>query len=74
MEKRLPLVDYEVCIACGSCLPACPFSCLELSRIGPKALPTAFPALAKPEACTGCALCAKACPVDCINMQGALIA
>lgn len=73
-EKRLPLVDYALCIACGSCLPACPFSCLELSRLGLDAYRTAFPELARPEDCTACALCAKACPVECIAMEGAPLA
>ena len=74
MGKRLPLVDYSLCVACGSCLPACPFSCLELSRLGLDSLGTAFPELAKPSDCTGCSLCAKACPVECISMDGPPVA
>ncbi len=74
MSKRLPVVDYAVCVACGSCLPACPFSCLDLTKLGLDSLRKAFPELCKPGACTGCGLCAKACPVDCISLTGEPVA
>jgi len=73
-EKRLPVVDYGRCVACGSCLPACPFSCLELSRTDLDADRTAFPELARVVDCTCCGLCARACPVDCISMTGLVVA
>jgi Na+-translocating ferredoxin:NAD+ oxidoreductase subunit B len=63
-----PNFDYELCMACGACVQACPFSCLELSRIGLDALRKAYPELVFPEKCTGCGICARACPVDCVAL------
>jgi NAD-dependent dihydropyrimidine dehydrogenase PreA subunit len=71
MDRRLPLVDYALCMACIACIPACPFSCLDLERRDGSDRPAAFPLLARPQDCTGCGLCAKACPVDCISMTRA---
>ncbi len=70
-SKKVPSFEYALCMACGSCLPACPFGCLSLSKQGLDRYRTAFPRLDRPESCTGCALCAKACPVDCIGLVAA---
>jgi len=63
---KLPVVDYKLCMACGSCVPACPFGCLNLVKQGLDKYRKAYPELTSPDTCTGCGLCAKACPVDCI--------
>ncbi len=68
VSKKYPGIDYKLCMACGSCIPACPFGCLELTKQGLDKYKKAYPELARPDGCTGCGLCAKACPVDCITM------
>jgi electron transport complex protein RnfB len=60
--------NYDLCMACGPCVTACPFGCIELSKTGLDRYRTAFPILVKVEACTGCGLCARACPIDCIDL------
>jgi Na+-translocating ferredoxin:NAD+ oxidoreductase subunit B len=67
-SKKIPHVDYRKCMACGSCIPACPFGCLDLTMQGLESYRKAYPELAYPDSCTGCGLCARACPVDCIEI------
>lgn len=64
-----PVVDYSLCMACTACVPACPFGCLAMERLGVDRYRKAYPELVKPDACTGCGLCARACPVDCIELK-----
>lgn len=70
MAKQYPKFDYGPCMACGICVQACPFSCLELGRRGPDSYRKAYPELARREDCTGCGICASSCPVDSIRMGG----
>jgi len=66
--KKKPVVDYKLCMACGSCIPACPFGCLELTRQGLDSYRKAYPELVSAGTCTGCGLCTRACPVECMEM------
>lgn len=68
MAKQYPNYDYVPCMACGICVQACPFSCLELCRTGLDSYRKAYPELVRREDCTGCGICASACPVDAIRM------
>jgi electron transport complex protein RnfB len=68
---KKPSFDYGTCMACGACLPACPFDCIDLSKLGVDRWKKAYPELARPVTCTGCGLCARACPVDCIELLAA---
>ncbi|MBI9107925.1 MAG: 4Fe-4S binding protein [Spirochaetales bacterium] len=67
-EKKIPLVDYKLCMACRVCITACPFSCLEADKTDIDSYRKAYPALVRPETCTGCGICAKSCPIDVIIM------
>lgn len=69
MAKKIPVVEYTLCAACGVCVQACPFSCLELSKVGIDRYNKAYPILVSPVTCTGCGICAKSCPVEVITMQ-----
>jgi ferredoxin len=69
MNRKIPVVDYGLCMACGICVAACPFGSLDLTAVGRDRYGNAFPELTAPESCTGCGLCAKACPIDCLTMN-----
>ena len=69
MNRKIPVVDYGLCMACGICVAACPFGSLDLTAVGRDGSGNAFPELIAPETCTGCGLCAKACPIDCLAMD-----
>lgn len=70
-EKKLPQINYRLCMACRVCVAACPFSCLEEAKIDVDKYAKAYPALVRAENCTGCGICVSACPVDVIQMIGA---
>jgi ferredoxin len=69
MSRKIPVVDYKPCMACGICVAVCPFGNLEMTAVGLDSYGNAFPALSSPETCTGCGLCAKACPIDCLTLN-----
>jgi electron transport complex protein RnfB len=69
MAKGIAYVNYHDCMCCGVCVQACPFSCLELSKIDVDSLHKAYPALVPNHNCTGCGICANACPVDSIEIH-----
>ena len=68
-EKTMPKVDYELCMACGICIMACPYSCMEPDYVPPDdEYKKPRPQLAYPDYCIGCGICSAACPVDVIEM------
>jgi len=67
-DKKIPVVDYKLCMACRVCISACPFSCLEAARTDIDSYAKAYPVLVHEKDCTGCSICARACPVDVITM------
>jgi len=69
VEKKIAHVDYQICMACGMCVAACPFGYLELSRTNVDLLQKAYPALIQNHRCTGCGLCAAACPIESIEIH-----
>ena len=69
MNNGKPVINYKECMACGVCIVACPFSCLELSKIGIDKYKKAYPDLVKEDKCTGCGLCAKTCPIEVIVIK-----
>ncbi len=68
MEKRIAVVDREVCIKekCGYvCVNVCP-----VNRMGEECIVIdeyAYPLISE-ELCIGCSICVKKCPVQCIDI------
>lgn len=68
MQKKLPIFDYDLCIACGICTQECPITSLILGKTDLDAYKKAYPVLSD-RSCIGCALCEKACPMGAIRME-----
>ncbi len=68
-DKGITFFDYAICMACGICVQACPFSYLELRKTDVDAAHHSYPQLAVGHKCSGCGLCATACPVDGISIH-----
>ncbi len=60
------IIDTERCKGCGLCVPACPKSCITISKQSNKN--GYFPAQASCDDCTGCVLCAIVCPETVIDV------
>ena len=56
----LPVVDSNLCTACGICVDECPSSCYDLEDVA---------ALNRPEDCTECGICVDACPNGAISQD-----
>lgn len=54
-----PVVDPNLCIACGICVDECPVSALDLDDVA---------TLARPEDCTECGTCEAVCPNQAITL------
>jgi Na+-translocating ferredoxin:NAD+ oxidoreductase subunit B len=59
-EKRVAIIDEQVCIGCTLCIQACPVDAILGAA---KHMHTVIE-----KECTGCELCIEPCPVDCIHM------
>ncbi|MEE9343199.1 MAG: electron transport complex subunit RsxB [Gammaproteobacteria bacterium] len=59
-EKRVAIIDEQVCIGCTLCIQACPVDAILGAA---KQMHTVIE-----DECTGCDLCLPPCPVDCIDM------
>jgi len=59
-EKRVAIIDEQVCIGCTLCIQACPVDAILGAA---KQMHTVIET-----ECTGCELCVPPCPVDCISM------
>lgn len=55
-----PVVDPDLCTACGICVDECPTSALDLEDIA---------VLARPDDCTECGTCADVCPNEAIELK-----
>ena len=67
-EKKIPSIDYKMCMSCCVCISSCPFSCLDSVKTDVDKYKKAYPEMISIETCTGCGICAKSCPVDVITM------
>ena len=68
-DKKRPVIDYQLCLACGICSGVCPLSCIALRKTDIDRYQKAYPVLDEYYRCTGCTRCAKACPMDAIRMM-----
>ena len=59
-EKRVAVIDEQLCIGCTLCIQACPVDAILGAA---KQMHTVIES-----ECTGCKLCVPPCPVDCIDM------
>lgn len=66
-SKPKPHIRYDLCMACGCCIQACPIGCLE-PRTGLGLANKDYPALVENRQCSGCGLCVTACPEECITI------
>ena len=55
-----PVVDPDLCTACGICVDECTTSALDLEDIA---------VLARPDDCTECGTCESVCPSEAITLQ-----
>ena len=59
-SKKIVSVEKKNCIACGTCILACPKDAMNIEK--------GSYAYAVPEICIGCGICAKDCPTGCISV------
>ena len=57
-----PLVDFEVCIQCGTCVRYCPAGIVTLDKSKRECIQFDW------YYCKGCGICANECPKQCITM------
>lgn len=55
-----PVVDPDLCTACGICVDECPTSALDLEDVA---------VLARPDDCTECGTCQDVCPNEAIALS-----
>lgn len=67
MARDNIVINYKICMACGVCVQACPFSYLELSQDIGDPYRKIYPQLSSGEKCNGCGICADACPLECLT-------
>lgn len=59
--KRIAVPDRGACVACGSCMDACPRKAISVFR-GSYAVVDAA-------RCVGCGMCSRTCPAGVIAME-----
>lgn len=55
----VPVVNADMCTACGICADDCPNSCYDIEDVA---------VLSRPQDCTECGICVDACPNGAISM------
>jgi len=59
VDMSKPVIDPNLCIACGICVDECPVSALDLDDVA---------TLGRPEDCTECGTCEAVCPNQAITL------
>lgn len=54
-------VDYDLCVSCGACVSACPYSAIEWKSFGQPVVIEV--------ACKGCGICTAVCPVAAMQLR-----
>lgn len=67
MTKKIPVFNYELCVACGICSMSCPVSAINLTKTDVDDFAKGYPQV--DEKCVGCGICAKTCPIEAIAMK-----
>jgi NAD-dependent dihydropyrimidine dehydrogenase PreA subunit len=55
-----PVVDTDLCTACGICVDECPTNALDLEDVA---------VLARPDDCSECGTCQEVCPNEAIELK-----
>jgi NAD-dependent dihydropyrimidine dehydrogenase PreA subunit len=58
-DKVMPIVDQELCTACGDCVDSCPEGALALEK--------GHAVIVHPDDCQYCGDCEELCPVGAIS-------
>ena len=65
LQPFVAYVKSEVCVWCGKCAAACPYSALEKIAYGDKEVAQVVDVL-----CKGCGACLPVCPLDATQLKG----
>ena len=68
-ERRIPVIDGELCSACQICVSFCAAKALAISEPRFRGDVEARCVLARPDKCVGCAVCEAECPLHAIRME-----
>ena len=61
VSKRFAMVNSKFCVACGTCIKACPRNAVSVWR--------GCHAIVAESECIGCGRCVKVCPIGCIEIK-----
>lgn len=64
-----PVVDRNLCSACGMCMDVCIFEAINITYPRFKGDLKVYAALNQPDNCVGCKQCAIYCPLHAIHME-----
>lgn len=60
MQTWLPIIDTDLCTACGLCVTNCPTAAVKFVEM--------LPVIHKPDSCTYCGLCEEYCLVGAVSL------
>lgn len=62
-DPQIAGIDAKACIACGDCIPECPFDAISMMEEKGKSV-----AVINNTLCKGCGMCTPVCPTDAIDL------
>lgn len=65
--KKVPVIDFSLCISCSICVQACGFNGIALTEKWKKGDNNLYPAVNGN--CMGCGTCERSCPMSAIAME-----